>query len=75
LAAVKEKITQNDIGWWYANNELSLMITDMKNVSNNLHKFQAYLSYFMEPVYDLTISPALNISSNPGLNQLLGFGR
>jgi hypothetical protein len=50
------------------------LIECMKNVCKNLHKFQTYLAYLMDG-YELLISPALNVSSNPGFELIIGVGR
>ena len=61
-----------------SNSEKSLIKESMKSAEGRndltaIHKFQDIVSYQVEFVYDLAISPVLNVSRSPGFESVLGI--
>ena len=63
-----------------SNSEKSLIKESMKSAEGKrdltaIQKFQDVVSYQIEFVYDLAISPVLNVSRSPGVESVLGIDR
>ena len=53
--------------------DISKIQTSMKHATNNVFKFQSFLSYQMELGYDLALAPSSNVSSSFGFESFVGL--
>lgn len=71
-ASVLEK--DYSMGWVLVlgNNNATNVKSSLKNQTQNIENFHAYLAYLTEFSYDLAIPPSISVSSSPGFKSFVG---